>query len=102
MGQRRVPKSEMVKKALTQPKTAAEYEFHNREARSHLSKRLTDIQNRALAPINQDPDVCPCGEIECDGFCESNIWAVRVLLEAIASAQMDDKEFLVRFRDVMP
>jgi hypothetical protein len=80
-------------------KYAASIEYFERESRRMLTAMLKDIQFRALCPVDMDPDVCPCGDQECAGLCEHNIWALRVLMEGITS--MGDPPNETEFRKIM-
>lgn len=103
MAQARVRQQDLVKRVeAKQPTTEAEYEARNRDARLMITRRMKEIQDKALCPVHMDPDVCPCGEIECNGFCEKNVWALRVLLEAIAGEGFkEDREFTAALRDIL-
>jgi hypothetical protein len=80
-------------------KYAASMEYFERESRRMLTGMLKDVQYRALCPVDMDPDVCPCGDQECAGLCEHNVWALRVLMEAITSLGEPPNE--TEFRKIM-
>lgn len=76
------------------------YMVREREARRILSLNLQRIQQKALCPEGKDPDVCICGDQECNGLCETTIWAVRVLLEALVEMDIKEKDFIDELRDL--